>query len=61
MDDQAGLERSDSGWDSEMIAYLSLYGIFLHNGSGFGRSGIGYAVANVPAEESSSPSSSRMR
>ena len=49
-DARAGIERSADGWDSEMIAYPAIYdhrGIthLLYNGNGFGRSGIGHAVA----------------
>jgi hypothetical protein len=48
-DDEVGFERSDTGWDSQMIAYPSLYEhegrkYLLYNGNGFGESGIGYAV-----------------
>ena len=52
-DGEAGIERSESGWDSEMIAYATLYDgggerYLFYNGNGFGRTGIGYAV---PAAE----------
>jgi hypothetical protein len=48
-DDEARISRSESGWDSEMIAYCQGYmhqgrRYMLYNGNGFGRSGIGYAV-----------------
>jgi hypothetical protein len=48
MDDQVGIERSTSGWDSEMIEYswLQRHGdqtYLLYNGNGFGRSGVGVA------------------
>jgi hypothetical protein len=54
LDEQAGISRSESGWDSEMIAYPSVYvhrgrRHLLYNGNGFGRSGIGHAVADEPA------------
>lgn len=43
-DEDVGIERSESGWDSEMIAYACLHGKYLfYNGNGFGRSGIGVA------------------
>jgi predicted GH43/DUF377 family glycosyl hydrolase len=47
-DGDAGLSRSESGWDSEMIEYcfvLNLEGTLylFYNGNGFGRSGFGYA------------------
>lgn len=53
MDERAGIARSDSGWDSEMVAYPSLYfhrgqSHLLYNGNGFGRSGLGHAVAEEP-------------
>lgn len=48
-DDAVGIERSESGWDSEMIEYCSLLDnggetIMLYNGNGFGRTGFGYAA-----------------
>jgi hypothetical protein len=48
-DDEAGIERSDDGWDAEMIEYSSVYDhrgarYMLYNGNGFGRTGIGRAV-----------------
>ena len=48
-DEQAGLELSESGWDSEMLAnpYLVDYQdkrYLFYNGNGFGRSGFGYAL-----------------
>jgi hypothetical protein len=48
-----GISLSESGWDSEMIAYPYVvkfkhnYFMF-YNGNGFGRSGFGYAVTNEP-------------
>ena len=49
LDHLAGMERSDEGWDSVMIAYPFVYehrGVkhLLYNGNGFGETGIGYAV-----------------
>ena len=49
LDHLAGMERSDDGWDSVMIAYPFVYehrGVkhMLYNGNGFGETGIGYAV-----------------
>jgi hypothetical protein len=49
-DEQVGISPSESGWDSEMLAYPAVYehrGIrhLLYNGNGFGRSGIGHAIA----------------
>jgi hypothetical protein len=51
LDEAAGIDLSDSGWDSEMLAYPSIYthrgtNHLLYNGNGFGTSGIGHAVAS---------------
>ncbi|MEK9774405.1 MAG: hypothetical protein VW298_02205 [Candidatus Woesearchaeota archaeon] len=48
-DNLSGINISDSGWDSEMIAYPDVIFIdnkkyMFYNGNGFGRSGIGYAI-----------------
>jgi hypothetical protein len=48
-DAEVGIERSASGWDSEMIEYCYLYhyrdrNYLFYNGNGFGKTGIGYAV-----------------
>ncbi|MBS1812409.1 MAG: hypothetical protein JST84_29860 [Acidobacteria bacterium] len=50
LDEQAGIDLSESGWDAGMIAYPhvvthhgNLY--LFYNGNGFGQSGFGYAVA----------------
>jgi hypothetical protein len=48
-DDEAlGLEPSDEGWDSEMIAYPAVVAVggrtyLFYNGNGYGRDGFGYA------------------
>ena len=52
-DDEAGLHRSTSGWDSEMACYPSFYShggrtIMLYCGNHVGRGGIGWAVASEP-------------
>jgi hypothetical protein len=49
MDERAGIDVSENGWDSVMIAYPFVYqhrGVkyMLYNGNGFGQTGIGYAV-----------------
>jgi hypothetical protein len=49
-DDEAGIDVSPDGWDSEMITYPSVYEHegtlhLLYNGNGFGETGIGHAVA----------------
>jgi hypothetical protein len=47
--DNAGIAVSDSGWDSEMIEYPSVFDhagsrYMLYNGNGFGETGFGLAV-----------------
>jgi hypothetical protein len=47
-DNEAGIERSATGWDSEMIEYCYHYqyhdrSYLFYNGNGFGQTGIGYA------------------
>jgi hypothetical protein len=47
-DDQVGIQRSESGWDSQMLAYcwVQRHGdqtYLLYNGNGFGASGVGVA------------------
>ena len=51
-DEEVGIERSDSGWDSQMIEYSSLYQhdgptYLFYNGNGFGQTGIGYALQDA--------------
>jgi predicted GH43/DUF377 family glycosyl hydrolase len=48
-DEDAGIERSEAGWDSEMIEYSYRYEhqcrkYLFYNGNGFGATGVGYAV-----------------
>ncbi len=48
LDELAGIDRSSSGWDSEMMAYPNVFEhkgrkYMLYCGNGFGRSGFGYA------------------
>ena len=48
-DDTVGIDVSEDGWDSEMIAFAYVYEhrgqwYMVYNGNGFGASGIGYAV-----------------
>lgn len=48
-DEEAGIDISDRGWDSEMIEYPYVFehkGIryMLYNGNDYGKTGIGYAV-----------------
>ena len=51
MDDKAGIDVSDSGWDCEMIEYPCVFAhdnrlFMLYNGNDFGRTGFGLAVAS---------------
>jgi hypothetical protein len=53
-DDVAGLDPSESGWDSDAIAYPYVMSsqnrlLCFYNGNGFGRSGFGYAEGTVSA------------
>jgi predicted GH43/DUF377 family glycosyl hydrolase len=48
-DDQAGIDVSDSGWDSEMIEYAFVFEhkgkkYMLYNGNDYGKTGLGYAI-----------------
>jgi hypothetical protein len=48
-DDIVGIDRSEGGWDSEMMCYCFIYDhkgmkYMLYNGNGFGKTGFGYAV-----------------
>ena len=48
MDDRVGIDVSESGWDSEMIAYPAVYRHrgtlhMIYNGNGFGAAGFGSA------------------
>ncbi len=48
-----GIDVSPSGWDSEMIAYASVFRyddttMMFYNGNGLGRTGFGYAVLAEP-------------
>jgi len=50
-DERAGIQVSESGWDSEMVCYPSFYPYkdkvyMFYSGNGVGRGGIGYAVAD---------------
>jgi len=43
-DSEVGIDRSESGWDSDMISYATMHeGFLFYNGNGFGQSGIGVA------------------
>lgn len=49
MDESAGINVSETGWDSDMIEYPYIYDhrgtrYLFYNGNGFGSSGVGYAV-----------------
>jgi hypothetical protein len=48
-DDEVGIERSQDGWDSQMMQYCHIYEYrgkkyLFYNGNEFGKSGIGYAI-----------------
>ena len=50
MDEEAGIDVADAGWDSEMVTYAFVYEHggrlhMLYNGNGFGATGFGHAVA----------------
>jgi len=51
-DEEVGIGTSENGWDSEMIAYPYVFQNnnelhMLYNGNGFGKSGFGYAIAEI--------------
>jgi hypothetical protein len=48
-DDEVGIDKSGSGWDSQMMEYCYVYDhrakkYLFYNGNGFGATGFGYAV-----------------
>ena len=48
-DHLVGIEKSEEGWDSEMIEYCHILDLngkkhMIYNGNGFGKTGFGYAV-----------------
>jgi len=50
-DKDVGIDVSETGWDSEMIAYPFVYEhkgqkYMIYNGNGFGKSGFGYAISD---------------
>ena len=54
-DDEAGIDVSPLGWDSEMIAYAFVFThgprlSMLYNGNGFGKTGIGLASLGTAAD-----------
>lgn len=53
-DSIVGIEKSDEGWDSQMITYCDVFQFennkhMFYNGNGFGKSGFGYAVMECKA------------
>jgi hypothetical protein len=49
-DEKAGIDVSESGWDSEMIEYAFVFShkdkkYMLYNGNDYGKTGLGYAVS----------------
>jgi hypothetical protein len=56
LDDEAGIDVSASGWDSEMIAYPCVFDVdgrrlMLYNGNDYGRTGIGVAELTANGTE----------
>lgn len=52
LDHLAGVEPSASGWDAEMVEYPVVFDwrdrlAMLYNGNGYGRTGIGFAIAEA--------------
>lgn len=50
LDDRAGIDKSETGWDSEMVCYPSFFPhgdivYMFYSGNHVGRGGIGYAIA----------------
>jgi hypothetical protein len=50
-DSEAGIEKSETGWDSEMICYPAIFNYgdktyMFYSGNGVGKGGIGYAIAD---------------
>ena len=48
-DEEAGIDVSESGWDSEMICYAFVFEhkgkkYMLYNGNSYGKTGVGYAI-----------------
>ena len=55
-DDEAGIDVSENGWDSEMIEYPFVYDhkgkrYMIYNGNTFGKTGFGYAVLENSIKE----------
>ena len=51
MDERAGIDITEGGWDAEMVAFAYVYRHrdswwMMYNGNGFGDSGIGYATTD---------------
>jgi len=49
-DDETGIAQSETGWDSEMVCYAAIVPtpdewLMFYNGNGYGRTGVGVAVA----------------
>ncbi len=56
-DDDAGIDVSESGWDSEMVEYAYVFNhkgekYMLYNGNGYGKNGFGLAVLESSVGES---------
>ncbi|MDC1004972.1 hypothetical protein OAQ34_05040 [Opitutales bacterium] len=55
MDEEVGIQKSENGWDSEMICYPAIFNsgdktYMFYSGNGVGKGGIGYAVADKKLE-----------
>lgn len=51
-DENAGITVSDAGWDADMVAYPWVFRFgddfyMLYNGNGYGKSGVGLAIASI--------------
>lgn len=49
MDERAGIDVSEDGWDSQMVAFAYVYQhrgqwMMMYNGNGFGDTGVGHAI-----------------
>jgi hypothetical protein len=54
-DSEVGVDKSESGWDSEMICYPAIFNYgdrtyMFYSGNAVGKGGIGYAVADTKLE-----------
>jgi predicted GH43/DUF377 family glycosyl hydrolase len=64
-DDEVGISRSETGWDSEMTCYPAVvraknHWMLFYNGNGYGRTGVGVAVAPISAADRESATGSHI-